>query len=160
MQNASYAKVTQNDSDGAATAASYGGDMPLLTIPEQGAMLTMTPVVASAPTVQVEAPADLPEGYEFQATLGSGGQQRMIKVTVPPGGVEKGQFFSVPLSSPNAHFDVDSFTSGSNSNIISIPVGHWRDGLFEFYKYGICHPHCWTACCCSTCKLFYSFLAI
>jgi hypothetical protein len=155
MQNASYAKITQDDEDAAAAAASsYNGDTPLLTIPEQGSM-TMTAVVASSPTVQVEAPADLPEGYEFQATLP--GQQCMIKVTVPPGGVEKGQYFAVPLptNAVGAQFFNDGLlgSGGShNGRIISIPVGHWRDGLFEFYKYGICHPHCWTACCCSTCK--------
>jgi hypothetical protein len=28
------------------------------------------------------------------------------------------------------------------------PVGAWKDGLFDCFKYGICHPHLWLACCC------------
>jgi hypothetical protein len=161
MPSASYAKVTQNDEEVGGVdnkhehqqQQQYGGDIPLLMVPEPQAM--MAAVATSTPTVQVTSPADLPEGYEFQATVGSGAsggqQQRMIKVTVPPGGVEKGQVFSVPL--PNESFDAVMGYS------ISIPVGHWRSGLFEFYKYGICHPHCWTSCCCTTCKCFIFCLA-
>jgi Cys-rich protein (TIGR01571 family) len=27
------------------------------------------------------------------------------------------------------------------------PVGAWKDGLCDCFKYGICHPHLWLACC-------------
>jgi hypothetical protein len=103
--------------------------------PAAGESLEVT--VATA-MMQVVAPANLPEGYTFDAVIGD----RSVKVTIPAGGVEKGQTFSVPL--PSA---VESLITG-----ISIPVGHWRDGLFDIIHYGVCHPSCWISCCCPVCK--------
>lgn len=97
------------------------------------------PVTAATALMQVVAPATLPEGYEFDVSIG----ERTVRVTVPEGGVEKGQTFSVPLPTT-----VESLITGS----VSIPVGHWRDGLFDIFHYGVCHPACWTACCCHLCK--------
>ena len=96
---------------------------------------------ASTALMEVTAPATLPEGYVFKTTLGD----RVIQVTVPPGGVEEGQRFTAPLPT-----DVESAVHRK----IQIPVGHWRDGLFcgNLCNYGVCHPHCWTACCCTTSK--------
>ena len=135
----------------------FRSDEPLLNVPAPEEAAQMTVAVSSTPTVQVSAPADLPEGYEFTATLGTGEQRKTIKVTVPVGGVEKGQTFAVPLTPTEiSDFTTSSTaggTGGGSGGTISIPVGHWRDGLFQFYKYGICHPHCWTSCCCTTCKL-------
>jgi len=91
--------------------------------------------------VHVVAPASLPEGYVFDASIGDG---RTIKVTVPPGGIEEGQTFEVPMPR-----EVQSMVTGE----ISIPVGHWRDGLFNCFGYGVCHPHCWTGCFCHLRKL-------
>ena len=98
------------------------------------------------PMLQVTAPTDLPEGYELDATIGGdeSGGGTVIKVQVPPGGVERGQAFSVPFPT---HVESRLMSTAT----IRVPVGTWRDGFFEFYKYGVCHPHCWTACCCSTC---------
>ena len=45
------------------------------------------------PLMEVVAPATLPEGYEFQVEMNGS----KYSVTVPPGGVEKGQAFSVPF---------------------------------------------------------------
>jgi hypothetical protein len=98
------------------------------------------PVTAATAMMQVTAPATLPEGYEFDARIG----ERTVKVVVPEGGVEIGQTFSVPL--PEV---VGSLITGS----ISIPVGHWRDGLFDIFHYGACHPAVWASCCCHLCKL-------
>jgi hypothetical protein len=103
--------------------------------PAAGETLQATTATAM---MQVVAPATLPEGYEFEASIGD----RLVKITVPQGGIEKGQTFSVPLPEK-----VESLISG-----ISIPVGHWRDGLFDIFHYGVCHPSCWTACCCHLCK--------
>lgn len=30
----------------------------------------------------------------------------------------------------------------------NIPVGHWRDGLWDLGRHGSCHGSVWTACCC------------
>ena len=91
--------------------------------------------------MQVTAPATLPEGYVFETSLGD----RLVRVTVPTGGVEQGQVFTVPLPT-----DVESAVHQT----IQVPVGHFRDGLFcgNLCNYGVCHPHCWTACCCTTSK--------
>jgi len=51
---------------------------------------------------------------------------RVLKVTVPPGGVEEGQKFEIPF--PQQH--LETMMSG-----VSIPVGHWRDGLCSFFRY-------------------------
>ena len=130
--------------DSADVAAVNAGQESLLPRPpsnyNDSAAGAIQAVVASAPTVQVTAPADLPEGFVFQASLGGEGN-RVISVTVPPGGIEKGQTFAAPLPT-----EVESIVTGT----VSIPVGHWRDGLFTFWSHGICHAHCWTACCCTT----------
>jgi len=96
--------------------------------------------VAGVPQIEVEAPTDLPEGYEFRCTVGS----QSILVQVPPGGVEKGQKWTVPLPS----------AASSHQHVTSIPVGHWRDSVAGIFNYGLCHPHCWTACLCSLCESF------
>ena len=103
---------------------------------------TEVPLAASAAIMQVTAPATLPEGYVFETSLGG----RVIQVTVPPGGVEEGQKFTVPLP---------THVESAVHQKITVPVGAWRDGLFcgNLCNYGVCHPHCWTACCCTTSKL-------
>jgi hypothetical protein len=103
---------------------------------------TDLPRATSTALIQVTAPATLPEGYSFEASLGD----RVLTVQVPVGGVEEGQRFTVPLPA-----DVESAVHAR----VQIPVGKWRDGLFcgNLCNYGVCHPHCWTACCCTTGKL-------
>ena len=139
-----------------------------------------TPVtVSGVPQIEVEAPSDLPEGYQFRVTIP--GTKRTWTVTVPPGGVERGQKWTVPLvDKPNEFGDNDATTTtaaaglpygNSSSNphasqpapAIHIPVGHWRDSLLGVFNYGLCHPHWWTAVTCAVCKLFgtnLSFLPI
>ena len=90
-----------------------------------------------SPRLSVMAPATLPEGYEFETRIGTS----RIMVTVPPGGVEEGQMFDVPLP--------PAVTSAGS---IRIPVGHWRDSLLGCFNYGPCHPHLWTGLCCALCK--------
>ena len=137
---AAYSKVSVEDG---VTGDSVGNlQESLVTIPSS------TVATSTVPMLQVTAPADLPEGYEMEATIGGtedGQGGTGIQVQVPPGGIEKGQTFSVPFPS-----QVQSRLASSTT--IRVPVGNWRDGMFEFYKYGVCHPHCWTACCCTTCK--------
>jgi Cys-rich protein (TIGR01571 family) len=93
-------------------------------------------VAKSVPMMQVVAPATLPEGYEFEASIG---ENTKVKVKVPPGGVEEGQTFQAPFPP-----QFESMISGAH-----VPVGHWRDGLCDIFRYGLCHPHCWTSCCCA-----------
>jgi hypothetical protein len=96
------------------------------------------PAVKGQSLMQVTAPANLPEGYEFTVMLGS----LKFPVKVPPGGVEEGQVFTVPIPT----------TGIPQIHTTSIPVGAWRDDLDGCFNYGACHPHCWTACACSLCK--------
>jgi hypothetical protein len=116
-------------------------DNPLTEEESMAAGLIGSPPVGTIPAVkgesmmQVTAPATLPEGYEFTVMLGS----LKFPVKVPPGGVEQGQVFSVPLPTagvPQIH-------------TTSIPVGAWRDELDGCFNYGACHPHCWTSCLCT-----------
>ena len=50
--------------------------------------------------------------------------------------------------------DQNGTTSSSSSAAAanessSIPVGHWRDSLWDLCRYGPMHPTVWNACCCA-----------
>jgi hypothetical protein len=93
------------------------------------------------PMIEVVAPATLMEGYGLEAQVGN----RIMIVTIPLGGVEKGQKFSVPV--PMSTHDP---TAGALPALkMTIPVGHWKDGLCDCCRYGICHSHCFISywCC-------------
>lgn len=83
--------------------------------------------------MEVISPATLSEGYVFEAQVGD----QTFSVTVPPGGVEGGQKFLVPL--PDAISSVPK---------LNIPVGHWKDGICNCFAYGPCHNHCLMAAIC------------
>lgn len=104
---------------------------------------------SSVPMLEVTAPANLPEGYQLEVAYGSG---QKMNVTIPAGGVEQGQTFSVPFpavtesSAPSVPTSTASTVGGSAANDrLHIPVGHWRDDLLSCFRYGPCHPHCWTS---------------
>ena len=95
--------------------------------------------------VEVVAPATLPEGYKFDAQVGN----QMVSVTVPVGGVEEGQRFTIPLVMPSTT-TTTSTTSNPNQPSsfdihavaqprIQIPVGSWRDHWCNFCGLGCCH---------------------
>jgi len=87
----------------------------------------------ATPMVEVVAPANLREGYEFDAQIGG----QAFKVTVPPGGIEQGQKFSVPY--------------GGNivsTRTMNVPVGAWKDSIFNCFEYGPCHNHLCLSCWC------------
>ena len=90
------------------------------------------------PYLEVVAPATLPEGYTFEAE--SNGHTFTVKV--PVGGVERGQKFSVPFLPGSIGY------SGSAMPRVSVPVGHWKDGVCDCFRLGIIHPVLWSACCC------------
>lgn len=77
--------------------------------------------------VQVIAPSTLSAGYTFDATYNG----TTFQVTVPEGGVVKGQRFIVPFAPVAEALPASA----------EIPTGVWRDGLCDCMAYGPCHPH-------------------
>jgi len=78
------------------------------------------------------------QGYTFDAETNG----HSFKVTVPIGGVEEGQRFSVPFPATSNDF------SGQAVPRASVPVGHWKDGLCDCCRLGCVHPVIWNAWCC------------
>lgn len=105
----------------------------------------MDPLYADAESppvkVHVLAPADLPEGYTFEACV-NGDPDRTFTAEVPEGGVKEGQTFlaALPENYPGERLD--------------IPTGHWKDGLFGCCNYGVCSASLWCAICCPQSKLW------
>jgi len=73
------------------------------------------------PSIQVVAPSNLPGGYTFQTKYDG----IPYDVDVPPGGVKEGDVFEHTFPA-----------------LGSVRAGEWRDGLFECFRHGICHPMC------------------
>ena len=67
--------------------------------------------------MQVVAPATLSEGYTFDVDIDG----TTTSVTVPKGGVEEGQSFTIPMML------LPSMQVGLPR--VNVPVGQWRDGL-------------------------------
>jgi len=91
---------------------------------------TITSVSTAVPSIEVVSPATLPEGYKFDAQMG----ETTLTVTVPKGGVEEGQKFSVPF--PQGSTSVDESLLHHR---INVPVGQWKDGFFSCFRNGLCH---------------------
>lgn len=100
----------------------------------------------STPVVDVVAPADLPGGYRFEAEIEG---QRFLAV-VPPGGVRQGDTFSCFMKELDSEATID------------IPVGYWKDGVINWFKFGVCHQVVWNSIFCplSTSFCFVSLLMI
>jgi Cys-rich protein (TIGR01571 family) len=92
-------------------------------------------------TAEVVAPATLQAGYHFTVEVGS----RSLLVEVPPGGVTEGEIFRATVVSGTAEIQQRSAER--------IPLGDWRDGIFDCLKFGICQPMCWLTLCVWTCSL-------
>jgi len=150
MMHSKYEPVQTSDTAGAHDDHENNSNMQESLM---GAPPVLNGTVAATPQIQVEAPADLPEGYEFRVSVGS----RTLMVTVPPGGLEKGQKWTVPLVDHQHHAGGGGGAHPHPQQVTHIPVGHWRDSLLGIFNYGPCHPHCWTAVCCSLCK-YYTYL--
>lgn len=98
-----------------------------------------TPSSSNAqPYLEVVAPATLQEGYTFDVEVNG----HTFSVKVPVGGVEEGQKFNVPFST-----GLNCYSSMAIPRA-SVPVGHWKDGLFDCFKLGVIHPLLWNARCC------------
>ena len=132
MSHSTYAPVLrgEDDDNNNDPKAVDLGQQNVVDLPAGQAL----PPATTIPLVQVVAPATLPEGYEFMAAIGD----RTIQVVVPPGGIEQGQKFEVPFPQ-----HLESALVGG-----SVPVGRWRDGLLDCFRYGVCHPALWTGCAC------------
>mmetsp|Transcript_5791 Transcript_5791/g.8408 ORF Transcript_5791/g.8408 Transcript_5791/m.8408 type:complete len:309 (+) Transcript_5791:162-1088(+) len=91
------------------------------------------PATTGVPMIEVVAPGTLPEGYTFDAEVGS----QTVTVTVPQGGVEEGQKFTVPLQSKSENNSVDMHAIATPR--ISVPVGGWKDHWCNFCAFGCCH---------------------
>lgn len=91
-----------------------------------------TPVIAeavAAPLVTVTAPATLDAGFRFEAEFDGA----PFLVTVPKGGVIKGQKFEVPFI---------------QSTQFSPSYGKWKDDLCNCCSFGPFHPSFLNAMCC------------
>jgi hypothetical protein len=89
---------------------------------------------SSQQMVEVMAPAALAEGYQFPVTVAN----RTFMVTVPKGGCQERQTFSVPL--PREEDCIHPR--------VQVPVGHWKDGFWDLFQYGYCHVTVLNSCCC------------
>lgn len=96
---------------------------------------------SAAVNVEVVAPETLNAGYTFDAVY----QDITFTVTVPEGGVSKGQKFIVPFEPPTEAIAMAA--SPINDTSANIPTGQWRDGLFDCFRFGCCHPHFWNSWC-------------
>ena len=90
------------------------------------------------PMIEIVAPATLMEGYRLDTQVGD----RVMTIVIPPGGVEKGQKFSVPLPG-----QADNSLNGGVQKT-NVPVGHWKDGMLDCCQYGCCHASVCTSCWC------------
>jgi len=109
-----------------------------LTAPEEE-----LPTMTATPMIEVVAPATLSEGYKFDAHIGD----KTFQVTVPPGGIEGGQKFMVPMDNTSSE-SINNFATNCLVPKIAVPVGHWKDGLCDCCSYGPCHNHCLMAFFC------------
>lgn len=88
--------------------------------------------------IRVVAPTQLPPGYELQVQGRDSGET--FFVTVPPNRgspVQEGEIFLAPI--PQGY---------KTEELVNVPTGRWKDGLFDFCHYGCFHPHFWCALCC------------
>lgn len=95
---------------------------------------TLDPELGNVPMVDVVAPGNLPEGYTFEAEINGA----RFMATVPAGGVQKGQAFTCYMRD-------EMGDDGA-------PTKRWRDGLFDCFRYGVCHPMALNSICCPICK--------
>jgi hypothetical protein len=112
------------------------------------------PTPLNNPTLlEIKAPSALPAGYPLLVQH----QGMKLVAIVPAGGVQSDQVFrvhatphrpTVPQSRPPQHRNQPSSSSSSSPSAAG-PVGQWKDGFTDIFKYGICHPHAVTSLACS-----------
>ena len=97
-------------------------------------------------TIDVIAPSNLNEGYQFQVDAGGG---KLHTVQVPPGGVTAGQRFSAIIVQQGPP-PMAGVAPGA-ATATGIPTGNWRDGQFDCCNK--CNAACLLGCCCSPCAV-------
>jgi Cys-rich protein (TIGR01571 family) len=83
------------------------------------------------PMVDVVSPADLPSGYCFEAEMAG----KRFLATVPSSGVQQGETFTCAMR------DLSSVD-------IDIPIGHWKDKMYDVCKHGCFHAAVWNSTFC------------
>jgi hypothetical protein len=58
----------------------------------------------------------------------------------PDGGVKEGEIFLTALP------------ESVEGPRLQAPTGGWKDGIFDCFNAGVCHPSLWCAICCPQCK--------
>lgn len=109
------------------------------------------PVAVAAsvrPAIEVIAPVDMEGGYRFQVNTGGTRSRGTLQVEVPEGGVQAGQRFAAWVVGD--FVGIDSLTPLPPRGGAALK---WRDGFFECFKFGPCHPMCCLAFWCAPCAL-------
>mmetsp|Transcript_1703 Transcript_1703/g.2244 ORF Transcript_1703/g.2244 Transcript_1703/m.2244 type:complete len:263 (+) Transcript_1703:78-866(+) len=88
--------------------------------------------------IRVIAPTNLPGLYQMEVTTDTEPAINFM-ATVPAEGVKRGDVFLTPPP--------PDYTPASPQ--INAPIGRWKDGLCDFFNYGLCHSHAWMALCCT-----------
>lgn len=95
-------------------------------------------IESTKPAVQVTAPSDLQEGYQLNVRVDG----RNALITVPHGGVRKGDTFVGPVQflDDDDNNNKAEEEEGAEREGDGIPVGSWRHGICDCCVYGLCHP--------------------
>jgi len=89
---------------------------------------------ASYPVVEVTAPATLGPGYTFDIMTDG----RVLSIVVPHPGVREGQVFEAQTQAP----------MDQSQEVLRVPEGFWKDGFFDFFRFGPLHSSLVLSCCC------------
>lgn len=116
-------------------------------VPEDETLDTISPAtpqplkqLPSQRTVDVIAPSDLPAGFEFYVDDATTPNVSLL-VKVPAGGVRATQRFPAIV--------IREVNRGSHN----IPHGKWRDGIWDCWNLGCCHPQWCLTFWCTPCAL-------
>jgi Cys-rich protein (TIGR01571 family) len=111
---------------------------PISKAQSVGAM-TWSTASSSIKMVEVTAPSDLPFGYQFVTQVG---RNECIVEVAEAEGVKAGQVFEAVVVK-----EEKSRLRGQPGH--KIPFGHWRDKLFDCFRFGFFHSVVCMACWCS-----------
>ncbi|GAX22078.1 hypothetical protein FisN_6Hh326 [Fistulifera solaris] len=89
--------------------------------------------------VEIVAPCTMVEGFTFMATHDG----ESLPITVPRGGVQQGQVFSVRYPGQR-----EVATEITPFFLHHTDEGSWKDDWWQCCRYGPCHVSLWNAMCC------------
>ena len=102
---------------------------------------------STARTVQLVSPADLPSGYQFVVRVGENQEDILVEV-FQSGGVQRGEVFHAMIVREKCCSNRSKRGLRAQPGHF-IPFGYWRDGLWDCFRFGLCHPVLCLACWCS-----------